>query len=164
MYEAQNTRQFPPFWRVLAGLLLAPALAAIAMSVVSPAYDGLPDMIERVWRTAEFYAVFGAYPTAVLVGVPTYFVLRRHFRPTILNCAWAGALVAAFPWIVLTFVVKGADQASVNDRPTVIDGVMTAYGWLLRAETIAQIAAFGLFGGLVFWAVTVLGWRGRNVR
>lgn len=164
MNKARVNRDYPPSWRVLTGLVLAPALAAIAMSIVSPAYEGLPNMNERVWRTAEIFALVGAYPTTVFIGIPTYLVLRRYFLPTILNCALAGALVAALPWMVLTLLPTSADQETIGDRPTVIDGITTAYGWLVRAETIAQIAAFGLIGGLVFWVVAVLGWQGRNVR
>jgi hypothetical protein len=134
------------------------------MGLVFPMYAGLPDFSERVWRTAGILALFGAYPTALVVGVPAYFMLLRHFRPTLINCAFAGAIVAVLPWILFSFFPAAAREASVDNRATVIDHWVTPYGWLLWGEFVVQIAAFGLVGGLAFWLVAVAGWRPADIR
>jgi hypothetical protein len=140
---------------VVVGFLLAPAVASLAMAFAMPAYDGLPSFAERVWKTAQIYAVLGAYPITLMLGLPFYFMLRRHFAPTLLNCAVAGAAVAAIPLSFLILLPTGMSQESVGGYATVIDGRRTGYGWLLGGESVLEIAAFGLIGGLVFWLVVV---------
>jgi hypothetical protein len=125
------------------------------MACWTPAYDGLPSLAERVWRTAQVYAIVGAYPATLVFGVPAYFLLRRHFTAGLISCSIVGAIVAALPWAIIGLLPSGATQASVGGSATVIDGVRTAYGWLLAAQSILQIAAFGLLGGAVFWVVAV---------
>lgn len=124
-----------------------------------PAYDGLPHWSERVSRTAETYCVLGAYPTAVVFGVPAYFVLRQHFAARPFACALVGSVIAALPWGVLVLAGSSAWEASVNGRATVINGDTTAYGWLQNAEFILTIGLFGAIGGLVFWAIAAAAHR-----
>lgn len=164
MYEPWPEQDYPPFWRVALGLFLAPTAAAFAMACVMPAYDGLPSMAERIWKTAQIYAVFGAYPATLLLGLPAYFLLRRHFAANLISCCIAGAIIAALPWAIIGLLPSAATQASVAGRATVIDGVRTAYGWLLAFQSLLLVAAFGFIGGVVFWSVTVRNSRHRRVR
>jgi hypothetical protein len=129
------------------------------MAIAMPAYDGLPNWSERVWRTAEIYGVVGAYPTAVVIGIPAYFLLRRHFAARPLACALVGSVIAALPWALLVLAGSSASEASVNGRATVISGHTTAYGWLQNAEFVLTIGVFGAIGGLVFWAVAAAAHR-----
>jgi hypothetical protein len=71
---------------------------------------------------------------------------------------------AALPWAILGLLPSAATEESVGGRPTVIDGVRTADGWFLAAQSVCQIAAFGLLGGVVFWAVAILIGRKSGVR
>lgn len=118
------------------------------MAASSPGYEGLPDFSERVWRTAEVFALAGAYPTALFVGVPAYFVLRSRFQATSINCALAGAGIAAFPWVLFGLL------------PSIMGGLSQLFA---AAAGILQIAVFGLIGGLTFWLLVVVGWRPANV-
>lgn len=129
------------------------------MAIAMPGYDGLSNWSERVWRTAGLYGVVGAYPTAVVLGLPAYLTLRRHFAAQPFACALAGFVVAALPWTLLVLAGSGASQASIDGRATVIDGHTTAYGWLQNIEMLLTIGTFGAIGGLVFWAVAAAGLR-----
>ena len=162
MYEPRPERRFPPAWRVALAFVLAPGAAALLMAIAMPAYDGLPDWSERVWRTAEIYGVLEAYPTAIVFGGPAYFMLRRHFaaRPSV--CALVGFVIAALPWALLVLGGSSASEASVNGRATVINGHTTAYGWLQNVEFVLTIGLFGAIGGLVFWAVAAAAHRSKS--
>ena len=157
MYEPWPERKYPPAWRVALGFVLAPAAAALLMAIVMPAYAGLTDWFERVWRTALVLSVLGAYPTAVVFGLPAYLMLRRHLSAGPLACALAGSAVAALPWALLALVGPNPSEASINGRATVLDGRTTAYGWLQNAEFVLTIGLFGAIGGLVFWVVAAAG-------
>jgi hypothetical protein len=120
-------------------------------------------MTERIWRSALLYGLIGAYPPAVLFGIPAYLALRRHFEARLLNCALVGAVAAMLPWAFL-MLVSTPDQASIDNRATVIDGSYTAFGWLINAQFLGEIALFGAFGGALFWAIAAAGSGAGNVR
>jgi hypothetical protein len=162
MYEPWPDRKYPPIWRVALAFLVAPGLAALLIAIALPAYEGIPNWFERVWRTAEIFSVFGAYPTAVVFGVPAYFMLRRHLSARPFACAVVGSVVAALPWALLVIAGSGASEASVNGRATVLNGQTTAYGWLQNAEFLLTIGLFGAIGGTVFWAIAAAGHRAEN--
>jgi len=153
-----QTSWSPPWWRVVAAFVAAPAVAALAFSSVSPLYEGLPDYPERVLRTFPLVAVVGGYLPALIIGLPALLFLRRRVRPTIVNCALAGATVAALPWLLLT-LFPAADSASIGGRPTVVDHHLTWFGLYEGMKVIGEVAAFGLVGGLVFWILAILGYR-----
>lgn len=83
-------------------------------------------------------------PTAALVGPLFYSALKHRVRPSALNCALAGAAVAATPWIIFLLLVSmaGLSEGKLPDfsgEPTLA----------------ASIAAAGSLGGLVFYLVAV---------
>jgi hypothetical protein len=163
MYRSLPERTYPPHWRVAAAFILVPAFAALSFAIAMPLYAGLPMMAERIWRSALVYGLIGAYPPAVVIGVPAYFALRRHFDPHFINCAWVGALVATLPWMFLT-LVSTPDQASIGDRATVINGSYTAFGWLMNAQFLGEIALAGAIGGALFWVIAAAGSGAGKVR
>jgi hypothetical protein len=124
-------------------------VAASAMACVQPAYAGLPDMWERIYRTAYVFSVIGAYPTTMVIGVPIFFFLRHQVAASSLNCALTGACVAGVPWVAL----------SLFSRPN-----YTARGWVEFGEFVLEIAAFGALGGLVFWLIAAAGRPKANER
>ena len=156
MYQSIPERTFPPIWRVLAAFIIVPGVAALFMAMVMPAYAGLTDPVERVWRSAWAFGLFGAYPATIVLGLPACFMFRRHFSPSLINCSLAGAFVAAIPWAVIV-LLSSADQADIDGRPTVINGSKTAFGWLMDAQFLGQIALFGVLGGALFWAIAAAG-------
>lgn len=146
----------PPRWRVVAAFLLAPALASVVVASVAPLYAGLPSLNERIISTAFIYAVIGAYPPTLVLGVPAYLILRKRVAPTIWACAFVGAVVAAAPWVVVASLAN-PDFASVDGRATVVHGVKTLWGWLGVAKTAGMLGLCGAAGGALFWLVAAAG-------
>jgi hypothetical protein len=145
----------PPWWSLVTAFATAPAVAALAFSSLSPMYEGLPDLSERIWKTFLLVAVVGGYLPTLVVGLPAYFILRRRFRPTFLNCALAGSAVADLPWLPLV-LFPFADEASIGSRATVVHHHLTWFGLYEGMTLVGQIAAFGLLGGVVFWLLVSL--------
>ena len=156
MYTARPERTYPPAWRIIAAFLIVPGAAALLMAILMPAFDGISEPLERVWRTAVLFALFGAYPTTLILGVPAFFMLRRHFDPKLISCSLTGAVVAALPWFSLT-ALSHSGSAGIGGRATVIDGSLTPYGWLTNLIFVGQIAAIGAVGGLLFWLIAAAG-------
>lgn len=152
-----SEEQNPQRWRVLLAFIIVPGVAAFLMAMIDPAYDGLDAPFERIWRTAVVFAMFGAYPSALVFGVPGYMILRKRVAGTWFNCAAAGAAVAALPWLLIVLFGPRADQASIGGKATVIDGTKTAYGWLSDFQFIGTIALFGCLAGVLFWLIAATG-------
>jgi hypothetical protein len=125
-----------------------------------PAYGGLPNIADRVYRTFLIYLFIGAWPPTILVGAPTYLVLRNRLRPTTLNCVLAGAVVASLPWLLLAVVLPGADYSYDGGHVTVEHGQKTLWGWLDLATATGSLALVGAFAGFVFWVIAAAGWKG----
>lgn len=162
MYVVRRERTYPPTWRIVAAFMIVPGAAALLMAILMPAYDGITDRFERIWRSALAFAIFGAYPMTVILGLPAFFILRRHFDAKLVNCSLTGAAVAARPWLVLS-TLSLPDSASIGGRATVIDGSLTAYGWLTNLTFIGQIALLGAAGGALFWLIAAAGSRTAKV-
>lgn len=90
---------------------------------------------------------------AFILGLPVYLAARAARNDTPIVAAAMGFIVGAAIPAVLIFAGPGADQASVGDTATVIDGSYTVAGWL---QNLAPIAGFGLLGtggALLFWFI-----------
>jgi hypothetical protein len=144
----------PSRWQVILAFAIVPGVAASAMAVIEPLYAGIDSHAERIWRTAITFSLLGAYPSALIFGVPTYFYLRRKIAATWVNFSLAGAFVAAMPWLLIILLGPQADQASIGNKATVIDGSRTFYGWVSDLQFVGQIAVFGALAGLLFWTIT----------
>jgi hypothetical protein len=154
MSKPATLAAMPPRWRVVIGFFVAPFVAALAFGITFPLYAGLPNIFDRTFRTIAVYLIFGAYPTALIIGVPTFFAHKDRFKRSVLNCMLAGALVASLPWLIIG--VLATNDYSIDDgHVTAIDGVKTIWGWIDLAIGVGQIAIAGLFAGLVFWFVVI---------
>ncbi|WP_165899621.1 hypothetical protein [Sphingomonas sp. PP-CE-1G-424] len=158
MDTVRPERSYPPIWRIIAAFLIVPGVAALVMAIMMPAYDGISDPLERIWRSALVFAVVGAYPATVILGLPAFLILRRRFEATLLNCSLTGAVAAALPWLILSSLIT-PDSASTGGRATVLHGSLTPYGWLTNLTFIGQIALFGAGGGMLFWLFAAAGWK-----
>lgn len=113
-------------------------LAAFVLAPLVPAFF----VASLVVLNDTGYALFvlmcalllGYFPT-VVVGLPLYVLARRRVRPTLLNCALAGAFVADLPWLVVGLASKL--NATRSDLMT----------------QIGLIGMLGAMGGGVFWLV-----------
>ena len=142
----------PPIWRVVLAFLLAPAAGALVYACLMTLYAGLPDLAGRVWRTFLLYLLFGGYPTAIVLGLPAFLVLKSRLGPTPLNCAVVGAAIASVPWLLLG-LLSSPNHAYSNGHVTHNNGSITLWGLFDLGVFVAQVAALGFFAGLVFWAV-----------
>jgi hypothetical protein len=70
---------FPPFWRAALGFLVAPGVAALAFASVSPFFEGLPSLTDRIVRSAEAVSLV-VYPMAVIFGVQDVALRREGLR------------------------------------------------------------------------------------
>jgi hypothetical protein len=151
-----ESQRITPTWpRLIAAFVLAPAIASVAFAFVAPGYDGLP-YYEAVFSSAKLYALLGAYPLAFIFGIPLYLGLRKNARATALNCAVAGALIAATPWF---FVGAFGQTGNVwtGNRATLVNGELTTYGWIELGQFLLLIGAAGAAGGVVLWLVAAFG-------
>lgn len=151
----------PSRCRVILAFAIVPGAAAFAMAAIEPLYAGIDSHAERIWRTALTFALFGAYPSALIFGAPTYVFLRRRIAATWINFSLAGAFVAAIPWLLVVLLGPQADQASIGNKTTVIEGSRTFYGWMSDLQLVGQIAMFGALAGLLFWAIVAAGRKTR---
>ena len=146
----------PPFWRLALAFIVVPGAAALVMALQQPLYAGLPDFWERVFRTAVINAVVGAYPAALVLGVPAYLLFRKRLRPTALNCAAVGGVIAALPWLLLG-LLSSPDYAYGNGHITHQDGRITLWGLFDLFVFTGWIGLFGAGAGVLFWLITVPG-------
>jgi hypothetical protein len=153
---AVTTFASPPWWRIALALAVVPLVASFEYAVFSPAYQGLPDMTERIIRTTQVVAFIGAYPPTLVLGIPLLLYLRGRIGPSLANCVMAGALVATLPWICLVLFF-GPDQASTDDHVTYQNGMMTWWGFLEAVELLAEITVFGIAAGALFWLLAAAG-------
>jgi hypothetical protein len=150
MDDPMPRRSFWRHWRLVAAFLIAPGASAVLMAIVSPLFEGLDGRFERVWRSAEVIALFGAYPLTAILGVPAFFLLRRTFAPTLLRCMLAGACIVGLPVIIVSLLAV-PESASVDGRATVVEGSQTLLGLIVTLTVSGQMALYGAFGGAVFW-------------
>jgi hypothetical protein len=131
---------------------IAPLVAAFVYGAFTPAYAGLQNIYDRVFRTGMTYLLFGAYPSTLLIGIPAFLFLRTRLKVSLLNIALAGAFVATLPWLVLGLIAT-PNYSYDDGHVTAVDGHKTFWGWMDLAAGLGQVAAMGLLGGFVFWLI-----------
>jgi hypothetical protein len=143
---------------VVWGFLLAPFVAALLLACWAPFYEGEP-MPQRIVQTAQIYCIYGAYPLAVIFGIPTYkFCRSLNMRPSWLNCAIGGAGIAGIPSflmeLLMTMSFSPGEIARENGHDLIVNGHATLWAWRDALISVSQISTVAFIGGLVFWIVT----------
>lgn len=146
----------PPIWRLALAFLVVPAVAAAAMAMLQPFYAGLPSYWDRVFRTTVIIAIIGAYPAALVLGIPAYLLFSKRLRSTAFNCAWVGAAIAALPWLFLG-LISSPDRAYSNGHITHQNGHITLWGLFDLVLLTGWLGLFGAGAGLLFWLISVPG-------
>lgn len=143
--------------RIILAFLIAP-LAPSALAATLTLFDGHPNGGYRQWF-ALF--AFAAFPTALLLGAPAYFLLRNRLKPRLVYIVLTGGLIAVAPWMLLVIFGPAPEFASSGQRVTVEHGARTLWGWLEALGSISGIFALGLIGGFTFWLVALglPGWK-----
>jgi hypothetical protein len=95
----------------------------------------------------------------LLLGLPTFLLLRKLRRDGWASLAIAGTLLGALPcavfWPTSSVGVSAGQTWHGTYVETYVDGTPTAYAWLMYGEGMLWFAAHGLIGSLTFYAV----WR-----
>jgi hypothetical protein len=113
-----------------------------------------------IWvRTRNFLVICITMATAyvIVLGVPTYLLLRKlnavRWWSTIASGFILGAIpVAILSWPLRYFGIR--TSATVNGVETIVDGVPTYAGWLQYASGVSFVGAIGAVGAIAFWAVS----------
>lgn len=124
---------------VAAAWIVASGLAAVALALL---IGGI-----RLFTTI-FVVV--AVVSGVL-GLPVYLAARARQNDTPIVAAVMGFIVGAAIPAVLVLGGPTADEASVGDTVTVINGVYTGAGWLQNLAVIGFFGLLGVGGALAFW-------------
>lgn len=123
--------------RLTSGFALAPTVGAAAyMLLLSEGRRiDIPnkDLVDLFGLVATV-----AFVQAVLIGLPTYFILRGRVRPTLLNAVAVGVVIAIAPWLV---------YAATLSHPIGSEGI----------KSLICITLSGLPAGLMFWMCVA--WR-----
>jgi hypothetical protein len=124
-------------------------------------------VMATLWRTAEiaplaFVVTFAiALAHAVLFGLPIFLAFRSKGWINIMTCVVFGFAVGAVPDGALTWPMQHAvlyASRSVDGVPTIIDGVITAAGWVSYVKPVIYCGLFGALGGFAFWVALI--WSG----
>jgi hypothetical protein len=137
---------------------MAPSVAALLLAYWAPFWEGDATSALTLKNT-ELYCVFGAYPLALILGIPTYCICRfTNVRTTWLNCAIAGTGIAGIPSFLIELLMTTSwspgDIARENGHDLIVNGHATLWAWRYGLISVSQISACGFIGGLVFWLVT----------
>lgn len=130
------------FWRalvILAAIIVGAGTAAAILTLFTAEIKIFP-----------LAFMFIAIPSAAL-GIPTYIAFKSAGRANWKTAAAAGFFIGAIiPAVVILFGPR-ADQASVGDVPTVINGSYTSAGWTQGFTFVAGFGLLGVIGGLLFY-------------
>lgn len=130
----------PRTWRVVLGFLVAP-LAAAAIFAFYAIVLGYP---EYTVLLAMYSVLIPGYPSALVLGVPMYLVLRRWLWNWWVATG-AGA-VGAIVVLALNVAVELAQH-----------GTLSTFGNFTDVGVLGLSVGAGATGGLSFWIVAALG-------
>jgi hypothetical protein len=110
-----------------------------------------------IWvRTRGFllYCLSVATAYVVILGIPTYLLLRRFNAIRWWSTIGAGFVLGSISVAILTWPLRYPElrtSASVDGVQTMIDGTPTVAGWLQYGSTVAFFGACGTIAALAFW-------------
>ncbi len=141
----------------IAGVATALVFAGLAPALVMAALW----YTAKIASTAFAFTLVIALAHTVFLGLPLFLVFRLKGWVNVTTCVVFGFAVGAVPEGVLTWSMEHLElhaSASVNGVPTIINGVITAAGWVSYVKPLIYFGSFGALGGFVFWVA--LTWSG----
>jgi hypothetical protein len=120
-----------------------------------------------LWHMAKIAPIIFAFTFAialghaVLFGLPLFLVLRSKGWINVMSCVIFGFAIGAVPIGVLTWPTQHPELhtlASVDGVPTIINGVITAAGWVSYVKPLIYFGSYGALGGFAFWVALI--WSG----
>ncbi len=126
-------------WRTVAGFVVAPMMPALILAAVVLAAGGDSQTLGYA-----AFASYVSYPFALLVGLPSFLVMRRK--------RWDGWRAYAVASLVLGLVFLAVFAALVG-----VDGEKANSAWLALLANLAFLLPFvlacALVSSMVFWLV-----------
>jgi hypothetical protein len=134
---------------------IAGAAAAFLFAGLAPAL-----VMAALWHTAKVAPITFAIALshAVLLGLPLLLVFQSMGWINAMSCVVFGFAVGAAPAGVLTWPMQHPrlhTNASVDGVPTIINGIITAAGWVSYIRPLICFGSFGALGGFAFWAALI---------
>lgn len=126
---------------IAAGLIVASGVAAAAFAMMFGSIR---------FFTPTFVIVV---VIAVCLGLPIYLAARAARNDTPIVAAVMGFIVGIAVPAILVLAGPSADQASVGDTATVVDGSYTSAGWLQNLGFVCLFGLVGIGAALVFWSL-----------
>jgi hypothetical protein len=141
---------------------IAGAATAFLFAGLAPAL-----VMAALWHMAKIAPIIFAFTFAialghaVLFGLPLFLVLRSKGWINVMSCVIFGFAIGAVPIGVLTWPTQHPELhtlASVDGVPTIINGVITAAGWVSYVKPLIYFGSYGALGGFAFWVALI--WSG----
>ncbi|MBC3874663.1 hypothetical protein [Undibacterium flavidum] len=137
----------------LAAVLIQPL---VLIARLAPEYLASPQPLDGTWFMLNAVLIV-ATPVVLILGMPTFLILRKMSKDSWLSMASAGFILGALPIAVFwPSELKGYSAAQNwhgKHVSTYIDGIPTSYAWLTYGEEVFFMAIHGLIGALVFYTV-----------
>ncbi len=142
--------------RLFVALCLAALVPAILMTgwYLYGQFSFFPSDDPYIWVRTRNFAIPCFIVSALfvlLLGLPTFLVLKSNNRVDAKSALLAGFLLAALPAALLTWPMRPGFSSSVGGIAHVVDGVPTLAGWQSYAVGLLSIGALGLAGAAAFW-------------
>jgi hypothetical protein len=121
-------------------------------------------VMAALWHAAKIASTVFAFTFAialghaVLLGWPLFLVFRSKGWINVISCVIFGFAIGAVPIGVLSWPTLHPEPhtlASVDGVPTIINGVITAAGWVIYVTPLIYFGSFGALGGFAFWVALI---------
>jgi hypothetical protein len=125
---------------------VASVAAAFLLAALAPAL-----VMAALWHAAKIASAVFAFTFAIALyhafffGLPLFLVFRSKGWINVMSCVVSGFAVGALPAGVLTWPMQ---------HP-IVNGVVTAAGWVNYVKPLIYFGSFGALGGFVFWVALI---------
>jgi hypothetical protein len=141
---------------------IAGAATAFLVAGLAPAL-----VMAALWHTTKIAPMVFAFTFAIalghaiLLGLLLFLVFRSKGWINVMSCVVFGFAVGAAPAGILTWPMHHPEShtsALVDGVPMIINGVITAAGWVSYVKPLIYFGSLGALGGFAFWVALI--WSG----
>lgn len=130
----------------LTGFIVAPTAGAIAWFIMNGA------AATELFSGILIWSFVVSWVLAIVLGIPTYIFLRNRGKLSVSSSVTGGAVIAALPWAVATFL-PGTTYKKAGEIVIVQNGSYTPEGMLFEAKVLAVFGLCGATAGFIFWLI-----------
>ncbi|WP_189483064.1 hypothetical protein [Alishewanella tabrizica] len=103
----------------------------------------------ELYILAFFVFIFSAMHT-FLLGLPTYFLVRRILPFNYLVSAFSGFVVGIIPVAIYAWPLSSSGSSTINGTPTIINGIPTIAGWISYGQGVLAFGVLGISGAITY--------------